>query len=210
MSEDQGFKVSELITEDGTCYSTTAYVSLPALHLTDVATVRRLADWLQEITPKESQNESKQPPRGGGVMGKQYSFDEKCLELARHFYPDAPKEYLDQLAQEFQDCVEGRDPPDTRFCYGAMCTWFGSIYEIGKRGDLPCCPCCKGMLFEMPTEEQWWSGVDRHEREKPHQGYRSMLEWQRAQNRCFTMREGAFQALESAYKNSFDKKEPTA
>lgn len=36
-----------------------------------------------------------------------YSFDEKCYELAEHFYPGAPKPLLDELAQRFQDQVEG-------------------------------------------------------------------------------------------------------
>lgn len=40
-------------------------------------------------------------------MKRKYSFDERCYELAEHFYPGAPRELLDELAQRFQDQVEG-------------------------------------------------------------------------------------------------------
>lgn len=38
-----------------------------------------------------------------------YSYDEKCLDLARHFYPNQSIAFLEALAQAFQDCVEGRE-----------------------------------------------------------------------------------------------------
>jgi hypothetical protein len=38
-----------------------------------------------------------------------YSFDEKCYELAEHFYPNATKNQLDDLAQRIQDLVESSD-----------------------------------------------------------------------------------------------------
>lgn len=38
-----------------------------------------------------------------------YSYDEKCLDLARHFFPTQSIAFLEALAQEFQDCVEGRE-----------------------------------------------------------------------------------------------------
>ncbi len=101
---------------------------------------------------------------------------------------------------------------DTRFCYGASCTWFGSIHEVGstrqskahQRLDdqmkehglpvtdhgLPCCPVCGGMLFEISEETSYWLQVDDYEAGKhpirePHPGYRKMLEWQRDQKKCF-------------------------
>lgn len=44
-----------------------------------------------------------------------YSYDEKCLDLARHFFPTQSIAFLEALAQEFQDCVEGReDDADVR------------------------------------------------------------------------------------------------
>jgi hypothetical protein len=40
-------------------------------------------------------------------MTKEYSFDEKCLELAEHFLPaTAPKEFKADMAQAIQDAVE--------------------------------------------------------------------------------------------------------
>ena len=41
-----------------------------------------------------------------------YSYDEKCFELAQHFYPRQSFAFLEALAQEFQDCVEGREVSD--------------------------------------------------------------------------------------------------
>lgn len=83
--------------------------------------------------------------------------------------------------------ISGVTPEDNRFCYGATCTWFGSIHEVGTKGTmrLPCCPACGGVLFEMGGENEWWTGVDQFERAKPHPGYRAMLEWQRTQKKCF-------------------------
>lgn len=76
---------------------------------------------------------------------------------------------------------------DERLAYGARCSWFGPIQEVGTRGasKLPCCPHCGNMLFEMPTHAEWWSGVDSYERQQ-HPGYRVMLEWQRDQKKCFS------------------------
>jgi hypothetical protein len=36
-----------------------------------------------------------------------YSFDSACYDLAEHFYPNAPTELLNELAQRFQDQAEG-------------------------------------------------------------------------------------------------------
>lgn len=43
-----------------------------------------------------------------GARKRAHSFDPKCRELAEYFCPDAPGDLLDELAQEFQDVVEGR------------------------------------------------------------------------------------------------------
>lgn len=40
---------------------------------------------------------------------KPNSYDEKCFELAQHFFPEQSFSFLDALAQSFQDCVEGRE-----------------------------------------------------------------------------------------------------
>jgi hypothetical protein len=101
-----------------------------------------------------------------------------------------PKEVLEALERDQGIIFRGRTTPgDGRFCYGATCTWFGSIHETkGTKGpvaSIPICPCCRGVLFEMPDEGEWWTGVDQYEREAPYPGYRAMLEWQRSQKKCF-------------------------
>lgn len=37
---------------------------------------------------------------------KKHSFDEKCADLAWHFYPDATEAQAASLAQQLQDCAE--------------------------------------------------------------------------------------------------------
>lgn len=125
-----------------------------------------------------------------------------------------PKEVLDALERDggirIKPRGDRRRDEDSRFCYGARCTWFGSIYEVGSTkphsGDvgcsLPCCPLCGSVLFEMPTEAEWWKGIDDFERgEYPlptahkHPGYRAMWEWQRENKLCFS----DFSALAQAY-----------
>lgn len=102
---------------------------------------------------------------------------------------------------------------DTRFCYGANCTWYGSIREVANTAThpahaqlnkdkaslfqheahgLPCCPICGGMLMELPNREEWFKGMDMFEmgtypgaNPHPHAGYRAMFEWQKNVGRCF-------------------------
>jgi hypothetical protein len=70
-----------------------------------------------------------------------------------------------------------------RIVYGARCTWWGSISEVGSTGTgLPVCPHCGGVLFEVPDEAGWWQGVDAYEAEG-RAGYRRLIEW--ARGRCY-------------------------
>lgn len=75
---------------------------------------------------------------------------------------------------------------DNRIAYGARCTWWDGIRKVGKRQvgefSLPCCPHCKGMLFEMQNEGEWFAGVEKHEK-NGNPGYRAMVEWGRG--KCF-------------------------
>ena len=103
---------------------------------------------------------------------------------------------------------------DGRFCYGANCTWFGSIHEVGSTKPdvghaLPCCPLCGGMLYEMQDQSEWWDGIDKFERGEyplptahPHPGYRAMWEWQRAQKKCFPRAMSGLDRLADAYKEA--------
>lgn len=95
---------------------------------------------------------------------------------------------------------------DTRVAYGATCTWWGLIDETAthpplviKGGpNLPrlrCCPLCEGGLFEIESEEIWWSEVDAHE-SAGNPGHRTYVEWRRG--RCFPGNEAAEAAYELA------------
>lgn len=44
--------------------------------------------------------------RGKEPTTRTYPFDEKCLDLARYFYPNAPTDVLLRLAEEFQVAAE--------------------------------------------------------------------------------------------------------
>lgn len=90
---------------------------------------------------------------------------------------------------------------DTRIPYGASCTWWDSIDKVGTKESagghkLPCCPHCRGMLFEMSTPEEWFEGVDRYDA-SGHPGYRAMIEW--ARGKCFP----GLTALKAAYDARF-------
>jgi hypothetical protein len=137
-----------------------------------------------------------------------------------------PKEVLGALERDCGIRIRGREQnkrdADGRFCYGANCTWFGSIHEVSstkiRSGDvghaLPCCPLCGGILYEMQDQSEWWDGIDKFERGEypagqaslsnphPHPGYRAMWEWQRAQKKCFPQAMGGLDRLVAAYKEA--------
>jgi hypothetical protein len=75
--------------------------------------------------------------------------------------------------------------PDTRYCYGARCTWSGPIQAVGTNGSgLPCCPHCRGVLFELPTEAEWWNGAEAFDRTNE-PGYLDLMRWAAKQPRCW-------------------------
>lgn len=96
---------------------------------------------------------------------------------------------------------------DTRIVYGANCAWWDGIEKIGridtvimgKPAKLPCCPVCKGMLFEMPSPTEWWASVEKYERDG-NPGYRSFTEWLRGKH--FK----TFEDARAAYNASADKR----
>jgi hypothetical protein len=47
-------------------------------------------------------------------MANKHCFDSKCLELAEHFYPHATREWLANLAQQFQDAAENAEDIDDK------------------------------------------------------------------------------------------------
>jgi hypothetical protein len=86
---------------------------------------------------------------------------------------------------------------DTRVVYGARCTWWDSIQNIGHtRGPgprLPACPHCGSVLFEMPDEARFMAGVPAYEA-AGHPGYGDALRW--ARGKCFQNAE----AMQLAYR----------
>ena len=56
---------------------------------------------------------------------------------------------------------------DTKYVYGAKCLWHGSIHEVGTLDSspyvgtkgLPCCPKCKGVLYQKESKEEWDTDV---------------------------------------------------
>lgn len=86
---------------------------------------------------------------------------------------------------------------DGRIAYGATCSWWDSIDKVASRDGtstgLPCCPHCRGVLMEVPTEAEWWAGARQHEAKDA--GYVAFLEWLRG--KCFT-RSDSKSALEVA------------
>src|SRR5271155_3391324 len=106
---------------------------------------------------------------------------------------------------------------ETRFCFGASCTWCGPISEVSdtathrrwkgadipkeiEQHSLPCCPHCGGMLLELPTAKEWWDGVDKYDADG-HAGYGAMWRWQRQMGKIRPLCFRDIDALEQTYKN---------
>lgn len=77
--------------------------------------------------------------------------------------------------------------PDTRYAYGAVCSWSGPIQEVSttepKSGvlgsspvSIPCCPLCGGPLYEVDSKEQWDRQIAEFDADG-HPGYIAFQEW---------------------------------
>lgn len=91
---------------------------------------------------------------------------------------------------------------DTRVAYGANCTWWGNIQQVGtkegrtalgKAYALPCCPTCHGMLFEVESEALWLSQAQAYE-DEGHPGYVAFMTW--AKGKC---EPGGWAVLKAVY-----------
>lgn len=74
---------------------------------------------------------------------------------------------------------------DSRIVYGAGCSYWDDIENAGTMTTavpFPCCPHCRGVLYEMPSEAIWMSAVDQYEA-SGHPGYRDLVEWMKG--KCF-------------------------
>jgi hypothetical protein len=76
-------------------------------------------------------------------------------------------------------------PKDQRIVCGIACSWWDSIDKAGGRGplEIPCCPFCGGVLFEFEDANDWFSRVDKYDREHPGNNYRGFIEWLRG--KCY-------------------------
>lgn len=100
-------------------------------------------------------------------------------------------------------CATGSE--DKRVAYGTRCTWWGPIQTVGKfepkqekgapKVSLPCCPHCKGMLFEWPNRDVAIDGAKQYEA-KGHEGYLAFFEWM--EGKCFPGIESARRAYQDA------------
>ena len=65
--------------------------------------------------------------------------------------------------------------------YGVTCTWWEDKEKVGLSPEgLPCCPHCKGALYEM-SQAEWDHGIAMHTAASP--GYTEFMAWARGQ--CF-------------------------
>jgi hypothetical protein len=92
---------------------------------------------------------------------------------------------------------------DKRYVYGARCLWHGSIWEVGAmpvgevRG-LPCCPWCKGALFELPSKEVWTAQVEKFAAKPGVENYVEFIEWVGEQTQCWPIGTRAAEAAFTA------------
>ncbi len=73
---------------------------------------------------------------------------------------------------------------DQRIVYGAICTWWDSIYEVAPTpGGLPGCPHCRGPLMEMKNEADWNSNIAQYAASTSDAAYVDFIAWMRG--RCY-------------------------
>lgn len=100
--------------------------------------------------------------------------------------------------------------PDTRIAYGAQCSWWGDIKDVGTKAidmskneariggrlvrelmmdlpeterSLPCCPVCKGMLYELDSEADYLAAAEKYATDQHDQTYVEFVKW--AKGKCF-------------------------
>jgi hypothetical protein len=64
---------------------------------------------------------------------------------------------------------------DTRFVYGATCTWSGTIQDTYKQSRIPLCPQCNGPLFEVVSKQEWDDSIAVYDKIRP--GYKNFCDW---------------------------------
>lgn len=98
---------------------------------------------------------------------------------------------------------------DTRIAYGARCTWWDSIQKVGVKvigrdvndlHDLPCCPHCHGMLFEVATEDIWFTAAHAAAAQPDNDipDYVLYLQWLRG--KCFPTHKAAYEVYRNDHR----------
>lgn len=77
---------------------------------------------------------------------------------------------------------------DTRIAYGATCLWWDTIDKVGTNGKgpiggLPCCPICKGVLFEVSSMQEWDAGITKYAIKNSDTTYPAFMQWLRGKCR---------------------------
>ena len=78
---------------------------------------------------------------------------------------------------------------DRRVVCGATCCWWDFASRMATKSTargkppLPCCPHCRGVLFEVDSIETWTEGVERYAAENDDPAYPVFMHWLRG--RCF-------------------------
>lgn len=83
---------------------------------------------------------------------------------------------------------------DRRVVYGATCAWWDYIDKVAVLGNgLPCCPHCKGVLFELDRGE-WEEGIEERMKKTNNPGYPIFMTW--LKGKCFRNLTEAFKVFE--------------
>ena len=119
----------------------------------------------------------------GGTENVQWTLGDAAVTLEGRFNAD---QLIALGLHMIKSNSDKRAAEDTRFVYGANCTWAGPIQNVGRReSGLPCCPHCGSSLFELPSRSRWDEGVAAFDKEHP--GYADLMKW--GEGRCFPNRE---------------------
>lgn len=83
---------------------------------------------------------------------------------------------------------------DDRVVYGASCVWWDYIASaVADENGLPCCPHCRGVLYEMPRGE-WEESIERYTKESGDMNYPFLWAW--LKGKCYRTLDAARFAYE--------------
>lgn len=71
---------------------------------------------------------------------------------------------------------------DKRIVYGVGCCWWDKIDKASCKDELPCCPHCGSLLFEMDSKE-WRQQIKEYAQKNNDLDYINFIHW--LQGKCF-------------------------